>query len=240
MTWFRIDDQFADHPRVIAAGNAAIGLWTKAGAWSMRHLTEGFIPVAAAKQLGTTGEIKKLVSVGLWLTVDGGYMFFRWAEDSNGQKRQETKEEAEKRRRASRERTAKWRGGKESKAVGDLPGDIAVTPPSRVSDASRDASVTPPSSSSSSSPSEGGARARQLPDDFVISEAMRSWAEEKVPGLDIDAAFEEWSTYWRGRGSTMKDWAQAWRNGMLKTDARGDYRRPVKRSLRDRYKDDLL
>ena len=41
MTWFRVDDTLAMHPKVYAAGNAAMGLWVRAGAWSMQQLTDG-------------------------------------------------------------------------------------------------------------------------------------------------------------------------------------------------------
>lgn len=29
MPWFRVDDDFALHPKAIAAGNAALGLWVR-------------------------------------------------------------------------------------------------------------------------------------------------------------------------------------------------------------------
>ena len=56
MPWFRVDDTFSHHAKVMAAGNAAIGLWVRAGAWSMQQLTDGFIPTHVAKQLGSRAE----------------------------------------------------------------------------------------------------------------------------------------------------------------------------------------
>ena len=44
MPWFRVDDSFDQHPKADAAGNRALGLWVRAGAYCARLLTEGFVP----------------------------------------------------------------------------------------------------------------------------------------------------------------------------------------------------
>lgn len=44
MVWFKVDDNANDHPKFRAAGLEAIGLWTVAGSWSSRQLTDGRIP----------------------------------------------------------------------------------------------------------------------------------------------------------------------------------------------------
>ena len=93
MVWFKVDDVLADHPKVIMAGNAAMGLWVRAGAWSMKHLTDGFIPEPVVPLLGTAKEAQSLISVGLWLEAEGGYRFHAW----DG--RQPSKVEVEDRRR---------------------------------------------------------------------------------------------------------------------------------------------
>lgn len=73
MTWFKIDDNFFMHPKVIAAGNSAIGLFVRAGAWSSNHLTDGYIPTPVAAMLGTEQDAHDLVDVDLWIAVEGGY-----------------------------------------------------------------------------------------------------------------------------------------------------------------------
>ncbi|MFR9750481.1 hypothetical protein ACL02S_05535 [Nocardia sp. 004] len=93
MPWFQVDDQLGFHPKVVAAGNAAMGLWVRAGSWSMQQLTEGFVPAAIVRGLGSTAQAKKLVAVGLWAAEDGGYRFHGWGE------RQMSKAEIEDRRR---------------------------------------------------------------------------------------------------------------------------------------------
>lgn len=106
MPWFRVDDVLADHPKVIMAGNAAMGLWVRAGAWSMKHLTDGFIPDAVLSVLGTAKEADALVRVGLWTVSAGGYTFHAW----DG--RQPTKDEVEDRR--SKRAEAGRKGGLKS------------------------------------------------------------------------------------------------------------------------------
>lgn len=74
MPWFKIDDGFHSHPKVIAAGNAAIGLWARCGSWSSDQLTDGFVPAAVARMYGSAAEAKALVREGLWDAADGGYL----------------------------------------------------------------------------------------------------------------------------------------------------------------------
>jgi len=73
MTWFRIDDGFHSHPKVLRAGNTALGLWTRCGAWSSHYLTDGFIPVTIAQSFGSRADASALVTAGLWVKTDGGY-----------------------------------------------------------------------------------------------------------------------------------------------------------------------
>lgn len=97
MVWFRVDDNLSDHPKVLTAGNAAMGLWVRAGAWSMKHLTDGYVPGAVVALLGTAKEAQSLVTSGLWLVADGGYRFHAW------EGRQPTKDAVEDRRQVRAE-----------------------------------------------------------------------------------------------------------------------------------------
>jgi hypothetical protein len=76
--WFNVDDGFAFHQKTVRAGNAALGLWTRAGAWCSQHLSDGFLPDEMAGVLGSATQAKKLVEVGLWVKVEGGYQFHEW------------------------------------------------------------------------------------------------------------------------------------------------------------------
>lgn len=80
MPHFMVDDGMPFHAKIVAAGNAAVGLWTRAGAWSQQpqNLTEGFIPTQIARTLGTAAQIRRLVAVELWHEAPGGYQFHEW------------------------------------------------------------------------------------------------------------------------------------------------------------------
>lgn len=80
MPWFRVDDNLAFHAKTVAAGNAAMGLWVRAGAWAMHQLTDGHIPTNVARALGNAAQAKALVTAGLWREVDGGYEFHEWGD----------------------------------------------------------------------------------------------------------------------------------------------------------------
>ena len=78
MPWFRVDDNLAFHSKTLAAGNAAMGLWVRAGAWSMQQLTDGFIPAHVARQLGKPAEARRLCEAGLWTEDEAGFRFHEW------------------------------------------------------------------------------------------------------------------------------------------------------------------
>jgi hypothetical protein len=66
MPWFVVDDNAHSHPKLIAAGNAALGLWLRAGSYAAQHLTDGIVPGSVAKMYGSKPQISKLLAVGLW------------------------------------------------------------------------------------------------------------------------------------------------------------------------------
>lgn len=78
MTWFKVDDTLAWHEKVVRAGNAAMGLWVRAGSWSSQQLSEGFVPDAMIVAMGDRRQAAALVDVGLWLKVEGGFQFHDW------------------------------------------------------------------------------------------------------------------------------------------------------------------
>lgn len=83
MTWFKVDDKLAFHPKVLAAGNTAMGLWVRAGAWASDQLTDGHIPgeVAALLSQSRSRDAAKLVQSGLWIAErNGGFTFHDWTD----------------------------------------------------------------------------------------------------------------------------------------------------------------
>ena len=80
MPWFKVDDNFAMHPDAAAAGNTALGLWVRAGAWSAQMLTDGYVPRHIIVPLG--GRLRDatvLVNCHLWIEVSNGWQFANWS-----------------------------------------------------------------------------------------------------------------------------------------------------------------
>lgn len=66
-----------------------------------------------------------------------------------------------------------------------------------------------------------------IPSEFGISEGMRSWAELKVPQVDIDKEHEAFCDYWLAHGKKMADWVATWRCWMRRApQMKGSMRRP--------------
>jgi hypothetical protein len=110
MTWFKVDDSFHSHPKVLAASPAALGLWVVAGSWSGANLSDGFVPDHVLPRLLPDSALlaRELVTAGLWKRARGGYRFHDWA-DFNPQR-----DAVEQDRKAARERMRKLRGGRKN------------------------------------------------------------------------------------------------------------------------------
>lgn len=121
MSWFRVDDTFVDHPKVIELqtmrqGKGSLALWLLAGSWCSKHLTDGHVPAGVVPRLGATkAEADALVAVGLWVVEDGGYRFHEWTD------RNPPRDEVEAKRAMNRDRVARYRerqSGNASQAEG--------------------------------------------------------------------------------------------------------------------------
>jgi hypothetical protein len=75
--WVKLDDQFHDHPKVVAAGPMAELLYIRALGYCARYLTGGAIPRAMLPRLtpAKNGDAlaETLVEVGLWEETDTGW-----------------------------------------------------------------------------------------------------------------------------------------------------------------------
>lgn len=104
MAWFKVDDQFWSHPKVIELSSDAIALWVRAGSWSSEHLTDGNIPRAVLFMLrADIDSAIELVNAGLWEIGGSGWRFHDW------ELYQPAREDVESVRAATRERQKKWR-----------------------------------------------------------------------------------------------------------------------------------
>jgi hypothetical protein len=100
MAWFFVDDAWHCHPKVIAAGNAAAGLWARCGSYCSQQNLEGRIPKLLATAYGTRAEINRLIAVGLWLDEGDVYVMHDWTDYNRS--RREAMEQRSKRAEAGR------------------------------------------------------------------------------------------------------------------------------------------
>ncbi|WP_327074403.1 hypothetical protein OG196_31670 [Kitasatospora purpeofusca] len=203
MPWFAVGDSTYDHPKALAAGNAAMGLWLRCGAYASAHLTDGVIPGAVAAKNGTATQIRKLLASGLWHTArhscaacpqvrDGDFVMHDYL-DANPSRQQVQ----DRRRRAAEKKRQQRDGGQPAADDDDSPpnrwpnwdgagpGAAGQRPPSR-GDA-----VGPRARRAPSSPSRregagvgampaggwGPPRRHPLPDGFAPDEAALRWAD---------------------------------------------------------------
>lgn len=218
MPWFNVDDGFAFHRKAVRAGNAALGLWTRAGSWCAQQLTDGFVPDEMVTVLGSVSQAQRLVTSGLWSEVDGGYQFHEWTDSGRNPSRSEVlsrrKKEADKKAKA---RAAKSDAplvnvarpqGTGSGLPGGVPGGVGATTP------------LPSTPTKKDSLRESGPRKRgtRIPDDFMVTPDMVAWARERAPHVDGRYETEKFINHWSskpGRDATKLDWVKTWKNWML-------------------------
>lgn len=79
MSWAKLDDGFFRHPKARAAGKDGRALFVAGLCWAASHLTDGFIAetdlglIAAEAEVRPAPTARRLVEVGLWEPVDGGW-----------------------------------------------------------------------------------------------------------------------------------------------------------------------
>ncbi|MBH0121543.1 hypothetical protein I0Q12_19320 [Rhodococcus sp. CX] len=103
LPWIRLDTTLADHPKILElvedkafqAAFAAVMAMTYSG----KHGTDGFISRSALPFIhARTVDAKRLVKVGLWVEVPGGWLINGWDEyqlsDDAAKKRRERAQKA--------------------------------------------------------------------------------------------------------------------------------------------------
>ena len=106
MGWVRLDDNFADHPKVIALSDKAFRLFITGLCYSNRQLTDGIIPYQIVNAWVGDDPMKpsdELEDQNLWERVGKGFMIRSYTEY------QPTKEKVNKKRDEARERLRRYR-----------------------------------------------------------------------------------------------------------------------------------
>lgn len=157
MAYFPVDDNMSFHPKVLTAGNEAIGMWTRCGALSKKHTTGGMVTDETVLAVGNKRLAARLVAAGLWERVEGGYQFHDWTHQAGNDEAEKEKERAAQsrhrnaqRQREFRERNAGRNGvsnapvtGGPSPSPSPITGDVSNVPSSSVTRGTDETNETP-------------------------------------------------------------------------------------------------
>jgi hypothetical protein len=224
MGWVRLDEGFAEHPKLARVG--AIGTWLQVQAlcYAHRNLTDGFIPWAVARgfiargleYVDPTGQrwtltvtsgiqgrdlveidwLSALVDAGVWAQVPGGYQIHDYAEY------QPTRAQVLAER-------ALWSARQRMRAPKCASGSLFPPDPPLPSlplDQRRESGSGSSSGSGARSVLE---RATRWPLDFTLTEKRRALAI--AAGVDAAAEWNAFRDCHQAKGSRFVNWDAAWR-----------------------------
>ena len=79
MSWFKIDDGFWSHPKILALSPEAIALWVRAGSWCSQQLTDGQVQRHVLPLFMSSPDVvQELVTAELWEVKPFGFEFHDW------------------------------------------------------------------------------------------------------------------------------------------------------------------
>jgi hypothetical protein len=241
MIFAGIDVNIITHPKALAAGPEALGLWLWGMCYAQLHETDGRLPkVAVLSALGLHPVVSRrladrLVVVGLWASEADG----SWSAVNYGKKNQ-TSDEIRRKKDLAAERTKRWRDGRR-----DAPRDAHVTLPERIRTLPEPEPSPEPDNttrkhkirelavaashvddvSEQSSRSETRIRVRgsRLPDGWTPGAEAQAWAKAQGVTDPLGAILDDFRDYWAGipgaRGTKL-DWDATYRNRVRQVGTR--------------------
>lgn len=216
MGWFKVDDQLPFHAKTVMAGNAAMGLWVRCGAWSSAHLTDGFIPAHMANAMANDGFANGkddlpslLLQSGLWDSADGGYQFHDWSlfqPDAKTEKKRRDDVSRSRSEAGKKGAEARWAaaqaekpdGKRDGKTMANASGDHGkpMAPTRPVPSLKESATRKPPRKPEHS-----------LPEDFKPNPSHEAKAKEL--SVDLSWELQKFENHHRARDTRFRNWDQA-------------------------------
>jgi hypothetical protein len=219
MPWVRIDDQFADHPKIVAAGPLASWLYICGLTYASRLLTDGFIPAGQVRKLADVSNAQKLadslVRVGLWDVAEGGYAIHDYLEyNPSRTKTLATREaRAEAGSLGGKQKASKMLERSQSAASESFKQNSAPSPTRPLPHPQEDTEKPPVAIATT--PSGGKRATTRIPEDFAITPELREVAiEAGVPPEQITFETAKWRDHHAAKGDVVKDAAASWRTWM--------------------------
>lgn len=214
MVWFKVDDGFHGHPKVVELSTSAVGVWTLCGSWSAKYLTDGSVNLKTIVRLGgSESDAVELVQSGLWSLTDSGYQFKDW------DKYQPLKATVEAEREAAQERMRAIRAKRKGTSSNERSGFSSDDVPANIDTSSGEVLSPRPSPSPSLPlpPKEKVAakRGSRLPADWDLTPALAEWTAREAPAVNARAELQKFRDYWQsvpGAKGVKLDWDATWRN----------------------------
>lgn len=179
MSWFKVDGGFHDHPKFWNASEYAVCLWVRAGSWSAKQLTDGFVPNGMIQRWTRNAEVaaQELVDLGAWKAVEGGFQFHDWNHFNP------SKEKVLRDRERGAQRQARYRERSKGNGVTDgVTSRRYSHSDSRVSNGVSNNGPKSPLRGDSYAPPRAGAREATRPTG-VDREAAKVAAEKHIPAI---------------------------------------------------------
>lgn len=237
----RFDIAMDEHPKVMLLSDAGFRALVEATLYSRRQLTDGFLAARIAERKWGREVITELTGNDperpSWQhhTKDGvaGYIIHDFAEH------QTTNADIEAKRAAGRKgglaKAAKTGSTSLAPATDLLEQKASTTSSSPLAITETETETeTPTSNEVGDAPRKRGTR---IPETFIVTAAMRAWADGRTPGVNVDASTEKFVNYWRaksGAGATKRDWEATWNNWLISDYERLPQQRPQQASAAQR------
>lgn len=212
-TYIKVHDGIVDHPKIIGLSDAAFRTLVECWCYCSRHLTDGIIPDAALRKMGTPRARGELVQAEMLEALDD----FKWAAHDYLQHQRSAAEVSElrsKRRAAGLASAAARAQQKGSKRPTLVKQDVEQTGNNAATETETETEELPKGSSLR------GKRATKAPMTMTLSDEMRLWAASETPDVRLVVETARMLDWHRANGKTKTDWLATWRNWMRK--AQGD------------------
>lgn len=200
MTWFKLDDQFPHHPKVLRAGPEAAWLFVAAGCYSASHLTDGLIPKCALATITAQKNAQRLadtlVRVGLWEELDDDYVIHDYL--AYNPSREEVEADRQRRRDAgAKGARRRWDGARDG--TGDS------TCHDTCNDTPHDVPIAIGNAPDPSRPKEkeNSRRKRRPPVDYAPTDSQCDYAKQH--GLDLERERGHWLDWCEAHGRTYSN-----------------------------------